>query len=222
MSGLNLNICLSYLDDIIAYSSTTEGHLQRLATIFERLRSAKLKLKPEKCCLFQKSVSFLGHTVSEDGIGTDPKKTKTVSDWLTPRCVKDVRSFMGLTSYYRRFVQGYAEIAAPLNALMKKNQRFHWSDDTQAAFDALKVTLTSAPILAIPTADGDFVLYTDSSYFAIGAVLSQRQNGISLLTLVELFTCSCTLPGLFQTVSPRTIFHSSNRSCGIDLASAYA
>ena len=105
MSGLNLNICLSYLDDIIAFSATLETHLERLATILERLRHAGLKLKPEKCCLFQKSVSFLGHTVSENGIGTDPKKTQVVSDWPTPRCLKDVRSFLGLTSYYRRFVQ---------------------------------------------------------------------------------------------------------------------
>jgi len=85
---------------------------------------------------------------------------------------------MGLTSYYRRFVQGYAEIATPLNALIKKNQRFHWSDDAQTAFDALKVALTSAPILAMPTDDIDFVLDTDASDFAISAVLSQRQNGV--------------------------------------------
>ena len=92
--------------------------------ILDRLRSAGLKLKPEKCCLFQKSNSFLGHTVSENGIGTGAKKTQAVSDWPTPRCLKNVRSFLGLTSYYRRFVQGYASIAAPLHALQKKNQRF--------------------------------------------------------------------------------------------------
>jgi len=143
-----------------------------------KITITKLKLKPGKCCLFLKSVSFLGHTVSEDGIGTDPKKTKAVSDWPTPRYVQDDRSFVGLTSYHRRFVQGYAETAAPLNTLMKKNQRFHWSDAAQAAFDARKVALTSAPILTMPTVDGDFVLDTDTSDFAIGAVLSQRQNGV--------------------------------------------
>ena len=177
MSGLNLNVCLSYLDDIIAYSETAEGHLERLAMILERLRSAGLKLKPEKCCLFQKSVQFLGHVVSEDGIGTDSKKTRAVAEWPEPVCVKDVRSFLGLASYYRRFVQNYATIAAPITKLMRKNQPFQWTQEAQTAFDALKGALTSAPILAMPTDNDDFVLDTDASDLAIGAVLSQRHGG---------------------------------------------
>jgi transposase InsO family protein len=178
MSGLNLNICLCYLDDIIAYSTTTEEHLRRLRTILERLRKAGLKLKPEKCSLFQKSVSFLGHVVSEHGIGTDPKKVQAVTEWPVPSCVKDVRAFLGLTSYYRRFVQDYATIAAPLNALTRKNQRFEWSQKAQVAFEVLKEAMTSTPILAMPTDDDDFVLDTDASDHAIGAVLSQKQGGV--------------------------------------------
>ena len=93
MSGLNMNVCLVYLDDIICYSVSIDQHLERLATILQRLRSAGLKLKPEKCSLFQKEVSFLGHVISDKGIGTDPKKTNAVSEWPAPQTIRDVRSF---------------------------------------------------------------------------------------------------------------------------------
>jgi hypothetical protein len=178
MSGLNMSVCLVYLDDIICYSVDIEQHLIRLASILHRLRSSGLKLKPEKCSFFQKEVSFLGHTISDLGIGTDPRKTATVSEWPVPQSVKDVRSFVGMTSYYRRFVKDYAKIASPLNAIARKNICFQWSDEAQNAFDKLKDAMTSAPILAMPTDDDDYTLDTDASDFAIGAVLSQKQNGI--------------------------------------------
>jgi len=178
MSGLNLTVCLVYLNDIVAFSTTLKEHLDRLEIILQRLRDSGLKLKPEKCCLFRKSVSFLGHIISEDGIGTDLQKTQAVSEWPTPECVKDVRSILGLASYYRRFVQNFAKIASPLHAITKKNERFKWSYEAQTAFDALKVAMTSAPILSTPTDDDDFVLDTDASDHAIGAVFSQKQNGI--------------------------------------------
>ena len=177
MSGLNMNVCLVYLDDIICYSATVEEHLERLNTILQRLRSSGLKLKPEKCSLFQKSVSFLGHTISDSGLGTDPKKVEVVSEWPTPSSVKDVRSFVGMASYYRRFIRDFAKIAAPLNDIARMNQRFHWSDEAQNAFEVLKRAMTSAPILGMPTDDDSYILDTDASDFAIGAVLSQIQNG---------------------------------------------
>ena len=177
MSGLHFEVCLVYLDDIVLFSRTIEEHLERLVRLLGRLESAGLKLKPEKCRLMQKSVSFLGHVVSGEGIATDPEKTKMVSEWPVPTTVKEVRSFLGLAGYYRRFVKGYASIATPLNRLMKKDQPFTWTDEAQEAFEALKRALTSPPVLAMPNDTGEFILDTDACDKAIGAVLSQVQEG---------------------------------------------
>ena len=178
MSGLHLDVCLVYLDDIILFSRTVEEHFERLVRVLGRLQSAGLKLKPEKCSLMQRSVSFLGHVVSGEGIATDPAKIKTVTEWPVPVSVKEVRSFLGLAGYYRRFVKGYASIAAPLHALTKKEQPFVWTDKTQTAFEMLRDALTSPPILAMPNDTGDFVLDTDACNQTIGAVLSQVQDGV--------------------------------------------
>ena len=116
LSGLNLDICLVYLDDIVTFSKTVEEHLERLDAVFSRLRQAGLKLKPEKCKFFQKSVTFLGHEISDQGIGTCQEKIKAVSEWPVPTNIREVRAFVGLASYYRRFVQNFASIATPLHA----------------------------------------------------------------------------------------------------------
>ena len=178
MSGLHLEVCLVYLDDIVVYARTPEEHLQRLAMVFDRLSRAGLKLKPEKCRFFQRSVKFLGHVVSHEGIGTDPEKIRAVVEWPTPTSVSDTRSFLGLASYYRRFVRNFAEVAAPLHALTKKDAKFVWTEEAQRAFEALQAALISPPILAMPTDEGEFVVDTDASDRTIGAVLSQSQDGI--------------------------------------------
>jgi len=125
----------------------------------------------------QTSVSFLGHVVSAQGIATDPKKIETVIQWPVPTSVKEVKSFLGLTSYYRRFVKDYASIATPLHALTKKNRVFDWNEECQRAFEKLREALTSSPILSMPDDSGQFVLDTDASDKTIGAVLSQVQGG---------------------------------------------
>ena len=176
-SGLHLDVCLVYVDDIVISSTTEEEHLERLVRVLARLRGAKLKLKPSKCLLMQRSLSFLGHVVSAEGVATDPDKIKLVSEWPEPTSVKKVKSFLGLAGYYWRFVHGYAEVAAPLHDLTKKDVTFKWTDETQSAFDTLKAALTSSPILAMPTDDGEMVLDTDASDKSIGAVLSQIQGG---------------------------------------------
>ena len=177
LSGLHLEVCLVYLDDIIIFSKSVDEHLERLVRVLDRLRSAKLKLKPEKCSLFQKSISFLGHVISAEGVATDPAKIKAVSEWPVPTSVKEVRSFLGLAGYYRRFVKAYASIAAPLHDLTKKDRSFVWTDETQLAFETLRSALTSPPVLAMPLDIGDFILDTDASDQTIGSVLSQVQDG---------------------------------------------
>ena len=177
MAGLNYEICLVYLDDIVLFSRTVKEHLIRLRLILDRLRKANLKLKPTKCHLLKKTVTFLGHVVSEDGIATDPTKVESVQNWPTPQSITEVRSFVGLCSYYRRFVRNFAMIAAPLHALTSKNSRFYWSEECQEAFEVLKSRLVSTPILAMPRDEGEYRLDTDASNFSIGAVLSQIQDG---------------------------------------------
>jgi len=134
LNGLNFNMCLVYLDDIIVFSATVEEHLNRLRKIFDRLRAANLKLKSSKCSLMRSEVKFLGHVVSEEGVATDPTKIEVVKDWPTPNEVRDVRSFLGLASYYRRFVPTFAEIAAPLHLLTMKNKKFYWTPECDRAF----------------------------------------------------------------------------------------
>ena len=177
LSGLNLEICLAYLDDIIVFSSTPEQHLERLEKVFRRLQEANLKLKPSKCSLMQTEVSFLGHVVNGSGISTDPEKIKLIGQWPVPNNLRELRGFLGLTGYYRRFVCDYAKIAGSLNNLNKKNARFEWTEECQSAFDELKNALQSPPILALPNDKDTFVLDTDASEYSIGAVLSQVHHG---------------------------------------------
>jgi len=139
-----------------------------------------LKLKASKCKLFQRKVGFLGHVVSSDGIEPDPEKVKSVTEWPVPRNVSEVRAFVGLASYYRRHVKGFADIARPLHELTRKNEAFVWNERRQAAFDALKRCLVSAPVLAAPLDSGQYLLDTDASETGLAAVLQQEQpNGVT-------------------------------------------
>ena len=177
LAGLHWETLLVYLDDVIVYAKTVEDELSRLGTVFQRLREAGLKLKAKKCHLFKESVLYLGHVVSGNGISTDPEKVKAVEEWQTPACVKEVQSFLGLASYYRRFIAGFSNIARPLHRLTEKGQPFTWTDDCEAAFQDLKKRLVEAPILAYPDPEQEYILDTDASNYGIGAVLSQVQDG---------------------------------------------
>jgi predicted aspartyl protease len=177
LTGLQWELLLLYLDDIIVFGNSIAEELERLKVVFERLRAANLKLKPKKCHLFQKQVTYLGHIVSEHGVGTDPDKVKAVRGWPTPNNITEVRSFIGLCSYYRKYVRGFAGIAKPLHNLTKKNAKFQWTAEADQAFKELKERLTTSPILAYPLDEGEFTLDTDASANAMGAVLTQCQNG---------------------------------------------
>ena len=138
LAGLHWETCLFYLDDIIVFSSTWEEHLARLREVFERLRHAKLKLGATKYTFAAKEVSYLGHRVTEEGLLPDPALLAAIRDIPPPKTATEVRSFLGLAGYYRRYVKGFASIATPLHALTRRDVLFHWSEDCQAAFDQLK------------------------------------------------------------------------------------
>ena len=194
MGDMNLRDCLIYLDDVIIFSATFEEHLNRLEAVFSRLKEHNLKLKASKCECLQSKVTYLGHIVSEAGIQTDPEKTEAIKNWPRPNSVKDVRSFLGFTGYYRRFIKNYARIARPLNDLLvgqetnPKDQKskkakvkkipFEWNESQQKAFDLLREKLTNPPILAYADYHLPFKLHTDASTTGLGAVLYQHQDGL--------------------------------------------
>ena len=177
LAGLQYEVCLIYLDDVIVFGSTFEQLLERQARVFTCLLGAGLKLKPSKCTLCAREVKYLGHTISEDGVATDPEKVATVMQWPIPKSITAVRKFLGFCSYYRRYVRHFADIAAPLHQLTTKNSVFHWTEKHQAAFARLRKALASAPVLAVPDFNSPFILDTDASGEAIGAVLSQDIDG---------------------------------------------
>ena len=175
MKGLQWRTLILYLDDIVVMGSTFDEHVTRLDEVLDRLGNAGLKLKPSKCHLFKSEVSYLGHVVNEFGIKPDPEKVERIHSWPTPTTVSDVRSFLGLCSYYRRFIRGFSSIAAPLNKLTEKSQPFDWTAECEAAFLNLKQAIVSDNVMAYPNDEGMFILDTDASAVGIGAVLSQMQ-----------------------------------------------
>ena len=172
--------CRVFFDDVLNASETLSGQLQILLPVFARVRSAGLRFNLKKCSFFQEEVTFLGHRVSAEGISPNEAKLVAVRNWKTPKSVTAVREFLGFAGYYRRFIRGFAQRAAPLTALTGKNARFAWSKACEAAFQALKRSLASAPVMAYPQFEdsaGAFILDTDASNVSIGAVLSQIQDG---------------------------------------------
>ena len=176
--GLQWSSCLIYLDDVIIFGRTHQEHADRLQQVLCRIRQANLKLKPEKCELFQEEVRFLGHVVSASGIQPDPGNTSRIQEWPTPKTVTEVKQFLGLCSYYRRFVKNFSLVAKPLSDLTSKDSALVWGGACQKAFDELKAKLTSPGITAFPKDNGLYYLDTDASDMGIGAVLSQEQDGI--------------------------------------------
>ena len=147
--------------------------------VLELLREKRFDAKFPKCEFWLYSVSFLGHMVSKDGVMVDPSKIETVRNWVRPTNVSEVRSFVGLASYYRRFVKGFSSIASQLTSLTKQNVPFVWSDECEENFQKLKTLLTTAPILTLPVEGKNFIVYCDSSYSGLGAVLMQERNVIA-------------------------------------------
>src|SRR6266550_1569687 len=167
-----------YMDDILIHARTKEELENRTKQVLERLKNNDLYLKPEKCKFAQREVEFLGMIVTENTIKMDPIKLAGIRDWPTPTTVKQVRSFLGFRNYYRKFISGFAHLARPLHELTKKNKIWTWTVECQVAFDLLKERFTSAPVLRMPDVNLPFILQTDASDHAIGAVLMQAdENG---------------------------------------------
>eukprot|EP00731_Ephydatia_muelleri_P011030 Em0005g1616a len=163
-----------YVDDLLISSRTFEEHLDHLSKVMSRLRSANLKLKLTKCHFVRPRVEYLGHVISSAGLSPNPKQVAAVSNYPQPQSLTQVRQFLGLTSYYRRFIGQYAKIAAPLHNLTRKDVSWEWNEECQKAFECLKQKLVQAPILTYSNFERDFVLETDASVKGIGAVLSQQ------------------------------------------------
>lgn len=178
LRGFQWVTLLIYLDDVIITEKTFKEHLNNLGEVLSRFREFGLKLKPTKCSLFREEVVFLGHVLGKDGVRANPSLVQDVEKWPVPQSLKELQAFLGLTNYYRRFVQGYAHTARSLHNLTRKGVTYHCGIEQKMAFRALKKALTTAPILAYPLAEGRMILDTDASNFSIGAVLSQEQGQV--------------------------------------------
>ena len=164
-----------YLDDILVFSTSLEDHLNHLGQVLNRLSEVGLKLKPSKCHFVTQQVEYLGHLITPQGIKPNPERERAVKDFPVPTSLKGVRAFIGLASYYRRFIKGFAQIAQPLHSLTHKGAIFNWTEQCQGAFEQLKLQLTTSPVLCYPTVGKAFTLETDASKAGLGAVLSQIQ-----------------------------------------------
>jgi len=167
----------AYFDDLVLVTKTFEEHLELLRDVFGRLREAGLRLNPKKCHFCKTQLKYLGHIVSDIGIATDPEKVKAIQEFPTPRNVKSLRSFLGLASWYRRFVDKFATVSRPLTKLLKKDLRWFWNPEQEAAFKELKRLLSSTPVLTCPDFSQQFVLQVDASNEGLGAVLTQDRTG---------------------------------------------
>ena len=177
LSGLNPDdgqaFVSVYMDDVLIFSRSMDEHLQHLREVFQRIKDAGLKLNLTKCKFIRQEIQYLGHIITSDGLKTNPKLIQAVQNFPLPTSVRNVRQFLGLCSYYRRFIHQFAAVAQPLHMMTRKNQIFHWDHACQRSFDELKQHLTSTPILAYPVFGKQFILETDASILGIGAVLSQ-------------------------------------------------
>ena len=168
-----------FIDDILIYSKTQAEHERHLRTVLQTLRKHQLYAKFSKCEFWLDHVTFLGHVISKEGVMVDPAKIEAVSKWKRPTNASEIRSFLGLAGYYRKFVENFSKLAMPLTTLTRKGKRFEWTEDCEKSFQELKMRLTSAPILTIPEGDEGFVVYSDASKIGLGAVLMQNGKVIA-------------------------------------------
>nr|GFC91738.1 putative reverse transcriptase domain-containing protein [Tanacetum cinerariifolium] len=168
-----------FIDDILIYSKDEKEHEEHLKAILELLKKEELYAKFSKCEFWVPKVQFISHMIDSQGIHVDPTKIKSVRDWASSKPPTEIRQFLGLAGYYRRFIEGFSKISKPMTKLTQKKVKFEWGEKQEAAFQLLKQKLCSAPILALPEGSEDFIVYCDASNKGLGTVLMQRGKVIS-------------------------------------------
>lgn len=163
-----------YLDDIIIISENLDHHLELLEEVFKRLARAKLRINWDKCEFGVPEVTYLGYKISEKGLATDPDKVKPILEYPPPQNVKELRRFLGMCSWYRRFIPSFTQVANPLSMLLRKQQKWVWNESQQKAFEVLKDCLTKPPILSPPNFDYSFTIQSDASFSSLGCILTQN------------------------------------------------
>ena len=173
-----LKFVMTYLDDIIIFSQNELQHLEHLEIVFSHLQEAGLKMKHSKCDFFKSEIHYLGHLISPEGISPLPKKLDSIKHMPVPNSVKEIKQFLGLTGYYRKFVPRFADISSPLTTLMKKDAKFKWTSACQKSFELLKETLCGEPVLKYADTSKPYTLYTDASKFGWAGVLTQPHTTV--------------------------------------------
>lgn len=170
-----------FLDDILIYSQSLEEHQEHLELVLQTLLANQLYLKQSKCSFAQSQLEYLGHITSDIGVATDPQKTVAMIHWPTPTTFTKLRTFLGLTGYYRKFVKGYGAIAKPLTNLLRHKQ-FQWNPQAQVAFDKLKIAMSHTPVLTLPNFQEPFTVEIDACADGTGAILMQKGQPIAFLS----------------------------------------
>jgi hypothetical protein len=168
-----------FIDDILIYSKNREDHKRHLWTVLGKLRAHQLYAKLSKCEFWLEKIAFLGHIWTAEGIEVDPSKVEAVSKWRQPSNVSEVRSFLRMAGYYRRFIKGFSSIARPMTELLKKDNKFVWTPNCKESFQIIKEKLTTAPVLTLSDIHQDFVVFYDASRQALGCVLMQNEKVIA-------------------------------------------
>ena len=195
---LGLTFAFGYLDDILVFSPDMESHLKYLRTLFKRLRSADLKLKEIKCNFLKKHIQYLGHIISGEGITPLPEKLDSIQKMLPRQTPKEVKQFLGLIGYYRKFVHRFSDLARPLNALTRKNTEFEWTQVCQESFELLKASLMMEPILTYPDPNLPYVLFTDASKYAWACILTQEKTHMTEGKEIKILHPITYMSGLFR------------------------
>jgi len=168
-----------FIDDILIYSKDATEHKEHLSKVLQILKGKQLYAKLSKCDFWMEKVNFLGHVISKEGVAVDPAKVQAVLEWEQPKTITEVRSFLGLAGYYRRFIEGFSKLALPLTKLTRKEVPFVWSPQCEKSFKELKERLTTSPVLILPDPTKPYVVYCDASRQGLGCVLMQDRKVVA-------------------------------------------